>query len=212
MSDVVIGVSAAIEPAGGLTNVWVGCCGKIPARGDFIRLGLPRDFLDCWDAWFAAVLAASRGILGEGWEAAWLEAPVWQFALAPGVCGARAAVGVWMPSVDRVGRYFPLTIVAIADDATAGDLIYSHRGFLDAAIEAGLAALSLDLSPDELMVRILAAAVRQPQAAISASSLQQAQALWWTSGAPRVAAGEIRTAGLPEAETFRAMLDGGQRR
>src|SRR5262249_23889417 len=39
--------------------------------------------------------------------------PIWRFALSPGLCGAGAATGVLMPSVDRVGRYFPLTIVAV---------------------------------------------------------------------------------------------------
>jgi len=213
MSDAVTVVSSATEPAGNLMTARIGCCGKIPSRGDFIRLGLPRDFLDGWDGWFGAMLAASREILGEGWSGAWLEAPVWHFALAAGVCGARTAIGVWMPSVDRVGRYFPLTIAALADDATPESLLCSGGGFLGAAAEAGLAAVTVDLSPDELVARILDAAARPPHpAAVDTSLRPETRALWWTSGAPRVAAAEVLTAGLPDAETFLAMLDGSQRR
>ncbi len=213
MSDVVAAASSATERAGGLAAARIGCCGKIPSRGDFIRLGLPRDFLDVWDGWFGAMLAASRATLGAIWGDAWLEAPVWHFALAPGVCGASAAVGVWMPSVDRVGRYFPLTIAALADEATPESLLGSCGGFLDAASEAGVAAVTGDLSPDELMARILDAAARPPRPAALDASLRPATgALWWTRGAPRVAAGEVLTASLPEAEAFLAMLDGGQSR
>ena len=49
----------------------------------------------------------SRDALGEGWLETYLTAPVWRFALAAGCCGP-AAAGIWLPSVDRVGRYYPL--------------------------------------------------------------------------------------------------------
>jgi type VI secretion system protein ImpM len=42
----------------------------------------------------------------------YLTSPIWRFGLAPGVCGARGWGGVLMPSVDRVGRYFPMAVVA----------------------------------------------------------------------------------------------------
>ena len=31
-----------------------GFYGKLPARGDFVRAALPRDFTDRWDAWLSA--------------------------------------------------------------------------------------------------------------------------------------------------------------
>jgi len=84
--------------------------GKFPARGDFVTRNLPRSFITPWDAWLQAGLAASRDQLGEGWLSVYLESPIWRFVLAAGVCGPETWVGVLMPSVDRVGRYFPLTI------------------------------------------------------------------------------------------------------
>ena len=64
-----------------------GFYGKLPARGDFVRAGLPRDFTDPWDDWLQSVMAGSRSLMGEAWLPAFLEAPVWRFALPPGMCG-----------------------------------------------------------------------------------------------------------------------------
>ena len=71
----------------------VGFYGKLPARGDFVRAALPRDFTDPWDDWLQSVMAGSRTEMGEDWLPAYLEAPVWRFALPPGCCGSRAVSG-----------------------------------------------------------------------------------------------------------------------
>jgi type VI secretion system protein ImpM len=95
--------------------------GKLLAKGDFITRRLPRSFLDPWDSWLQDVIAGSRARMGEAWLDAYLTSPIWRFALSAGLCGEGAAAGVLMPSVDRVGRYFPLTIVAML--ATGADLL-----------------------------------------------------------------------------------------
>jgi type VI secretion system protein ImpM len=95
--------------------------GKLPAKGDFITRRLPRAFLDPWDSWLQDVIGGSRARMGEAWLDAYLTSPIWRFALSAGLCGETAAAGVVMPSVDRVGRYFPLTIVALL--AGAVDLL-----------------------------------------------------------------------------------------
>jgi type VI secretion system protein ImpM len=89
-----------------------GFFGKIPSHGDFVTRDLPRSFLDVWDAWLQSCIAESKAQLGEGWLDVYLTSPIWRFGLMPGVCGPQAAAGVLMPSVDRVGRYFPLTIAS----------------------------------------------------------------------------------------------------
>jgi type VI secretion system protein ImpM len=90
--------------------------GKLVAKGDFVTRRLPRGFLDPWDSWLQDVVGGSRARMGEGWLDAYLTSPIWRFALSPGLCGEVAAAGVLMPSVDRVGRYFPLTIVVLLAD------------------------------------------------------------------------------------------------
>lgn len=65
-----------------------------------------------WDAWLQECMAASRSALGGRWLDVYLTSPAWRFAAAATACGASPVAGLLVPSVDRVGRYFPLTIVA----------------------------------------------------------------------------------------------------
>lgn len=93
----------------------VGFYGKLACRGDFVSRSLPQTFIQPWDQWLAAGIQASQQALGEQWLQAYLVSPLWRFALAPGVCGTDAVVGVLMPSIDRVGRYFPLTVAQVLE-------------------------------------------------------------------------------------------------
>jgi len=88
----------------------LGMYGKIPILGDFVSRGLPADFIHAWDAWLQDSISASRQDLGAEWLDIFLTSPIWRFFLSSGVCGENAWAGVLIPSVDRVGRYFPLTL------------------------------------------------------------------------------------------------------
>lgn len=89
--------------------------GKLPSLGDFASRRLDASFIEPWDGWLAAGLLALREARPEGWLEDYLGSPSWRFLLMPGVlpgeAGGQAWAGVLMPSVDRVGRYFPLTVV-----------------------------------------------------------------------------------------------------
>jgi len=181
----------------------VGFFGKIPARGDFVRSGLPAGFVTQWDAWLQRVLPVSRELMAEEWLPAWLEAPVWRFALDGGVCGPEAVLGLWMPSVDRAGRHFPLTLATAVAGAGAEALAANGGDWLDAAERAGRDALAEDTEPQQL-----AAALTAPPA-IGPGGAQPAEpgCRWWTEGGPRVAARAMQTSGLPDGPTFAGMLD-----
>jgi len=90
----------------------VGFYGKLPCRGDFLQRRVRPQFVEVWDSWLQHCLAESIRQMQERWLEAYLTSPVWRFVLSPGICGDGAYGGVMVPSVDRVGRYFPLTIVA----------------------------------------------------------------------------------------------------
>lgn len=198
-------------PAGALLRgAAVGFCGKLPARGDFVCAGLPRHFVEPWHDWMQRVLAASRQTLGEDWAAAWNEAPIWRFALSPGVCGADAVLGLWMPSVDRIGRHFPLSFAAVAADGDIAALSGEGGGFLDAAEAAGLDALARDIEPDEIAARLLAATWREPKGAgVPPDACRGGGAVWWTDGAPRVPGGTLASRALPDEVEFIGMLQAG---
>jgi type VI secretion system protein ImpM len=92
--------------------------GKLPTKRDFIALGAPRDFLNAWEPWLQSSVSASQAALGEQWQKAFLRAPVWRFWLGADLCGV-STVGAFMPSLDKIGRYFPLTLFACADQGAA---------------------------------------------------------------------------------------------
>lgn len=90
-----------------------GWYGKLPSLGDFASRRLEASFITPWDEWLAEGLDGLRTHQPSAWLDAYLASPVWRFVLMPGTMGLdQAMAGVLMPSVDRVGRYFPLTLTA----------------------------------------------------------------------------------------------------
>lgn len=198
------------RPGAALKRAAVGICGKLPARGDFVALGLPRHFVEPWHDWLQRALGESRDLLGATWLAAWLEAPVWRFALPPGLCGPDPAIGLWMPSVDRVGRHFPLTLAAVSPGGQLSPLLEAGAAFLVAAEAGGRAALSCDLAPDQVLARVAEGATAVPgEMPGTPSDCPPGWASWRSAGSPRVPAVCVSTLGLPDGAAFARMLDAG---
>jgi type VI secretion system protein ImpM len=89
-----------------------GIFGKLPSRGDFVSRRLPAGFVEPWDQWLQGGITCSKEQLAERWLDVYITSPIWRFALSPGVAGQDCWAGVLIPSVDRVGRYFPLTLAS----------------------------------------------------------------------------------------------------
>ena len=87
-----------------------GLFGKLPWEGDFIQRGLPGRFVRPWDTWLSQSLADSRDALGSAWADAYLLSPPWRFVIEPGIIVESGWSGVLVSSIDRVRRYFPLTL------------------------------------------------------------------------------------------------------
>lgn len=134
-----------------------GLFGKLPAKRDFVAPNAPRDFLSVWEPWMQSGVAASRHALGEGWQAAFLKAPIWRFWLGRDLCGG-TMLGAMMPSVDGVGRYFPLTIFARAEP---GETILSpdldpQEAWLSGAEDVLLSALVPETGLDRVLAGLAA--------------------------------------------------------
>lgn len=93
-------------------NALPGIYGKVPVRGDFVVRRLPRSFVEPWDSWLQEAMTCSREQLGEDWLPTYLTSPIWCFVLSAGLCSEQVMAGLLMPSVDKVGRYFPLVLAA----------------------------------------------------------------------------------------------------
>ena len=109
-------------------------------------LGAPQGFVAAWDAWLQAAMLHAQSALGADWDAHYMSAPIWRFSLSPGLAGASRAMGVLMPSVDRVGRRFPLTLMAPLP--ATGRAAASH--FAQKAIFSWLEDLALDSLEDDM--------------------------------------------------------------
>lgn len=93
-----------------------GWYGKLPALGDFASRRLPQNLVAAWDDWLQRGMAYSQEHLATAWLDAYLKAPMWRFVLGERTLDTEVWAGIVLPSVDRVGRYFPLMLCAPLPD------------------------------------------------------------------------------------------------
>lgn len=176
----------------GALPVPVGVFGKLPGRGDFLARDLDPAFTDVWHAWLARELPQARRQLADRFLPAYLQAPIWRFALRGGVAGPEAVTGVMIPSLDAVDREFPLTL------ATHGSL--AAPGWYEAVEELALAALAEDWQAESWLTA-LAALAPSEAAETPGSSVR-----FWSDGSPFVAPGTLVFATLPAGADFQRLL------
>ncbi|MDN3640220.1 type VI secretion system-associated protein TagF [Simiduia curdlanivorans] len=129
----------------------IGIFGKLPAHGDFVERNLPRAFVSVWDEWLQRCLASSQDSAGEQWLDYFLTSPVWRFGLGQGCVDSNAWVGLLVPSVDSVGRYFPITVVIkLSDRADPFDTLLNQGHILDEATDLLVEALHTTIDVDTL--------------------------------------------------------------
>ena len=128
-----------------------GWYGKLPGLGDFVTRRLPPEFVRPWDAWLQEGLAAAQADLGERWIDCYLTAPIWRFVLLPDVIESCGWAGIMMPSVDRVGRQFPLTVaITLPSYAAAAEAVFEEAGWFAGLEAEALAALDVTRDADDL--------------------------------------------------------------
>lgn len=125
--------------------------GKLPATGDFVWRGLPDAFRKHWDFWLTRHIAHLQRH-GHVFPSGGL-----RFSLPS---GGRLAAGVILPSRDKAGRHFPLSLLLLAD----GDL---EPREIDAWCDAALALRPETLAPDDLWQALDALPAAEPTGAAS---------------------------------------------
>ena len=96
-----------------------GAFGKIPSLGDFFTYNLDQVMVENWDNWIQKYMISLKKRLGIRWDQCFMTAPIWRFSLSAGVISDNFTYGVMMPSIDRVGRQFPMTIAATRSDVNS---------------------------------------------------------------------------------------------
>lgn len=211
-----------------------GFFGKVTSHGDFVTRRLPPELVEAWDGWLQQCIHTSKQQLGGEWLAHYLTSPIWRFAAAAGVLGEQAWAGVMMPSVDRVGRHFPLMVAAPARAGTPLlDWVSKGRLWFDDLEDLARDSLGSDFVLEQfdqaLAARVARVATEEDQQACGEPSagwrmpmaepdqvpdgvaqlLLQGHSLWWSEGSPSVAPSLLVCRGMPAPEAFAAMLDGG---
>jgi type VI secretion system protein ImpM len=137
-------------------NASVGFYGKLPIIGDFVSRRLPNEFIKPWDSWLQSAIAASREELGDDWLNSYLTSPIWRFLLSAGVCGDKAVAGIVMPSVDRVGRYYPLTVAVVFEQSPQLPFLFTAgNAWFEQLEDAALTGLegSLDINAFDQLIQ-----------------------------------------------------------
>ncbi|RCU52737.1 type VI secretion system-associated protein TagF [Corallincola luteus] len=213
-----------------------GYCGKLPARRDFVKDGLPEAFEQVWHEWIQSALAVSKEQLGDQWLSCYLTSPIWHFALSSGVCGDETLVGTMIPSVDAIGRHYPFTLVAGVEEAAIH--YWKDRQWGDYTSEKALDVLDDDIDLkkwakgladehplSEVAIEpadLNAVANKGSGIVFSDSGLSSCPAIldqylkeqhdayciWWTEGSELVQQCTLITSKLPLVSQFAAMLDG----
>ena len=207
-----------------------GLFGKLPSHGDFVARNLPPALRVGWEAWLDAGLDRSRQMLGDKWLELYLSSPVWHFAVASGCCGGQPFAGVMIPSVDRVGRYFPLSILAaVSPQHSAAEIALGGKAWFERAEAVALSCLAdgfdfagfeQDLAREafpplgpnvvtSLEVPVADAEGLGDMSLLLGRLLERSgvrYSLWWTSGSPSIAACCRAFQGLPPPEDFARLL------
>lgn len=210
-----------------------GIFGKLPSHGDFIQRQLPNSFIVPWDEWLQRAVHGSRELLGERWLDYYLTSPIWRFALSPGVLDEHAWAGVLVPSVDSVGRYFPLTLACASSEQRNpfAVQISAESCYLQMS-ELAIEALQQGLLVDDLFERM----PTMPEGALNTSlssigrealwvsgeseitkhvsSLlehfcllqHQSYSLWWCAGSQYLSPTTLLSPGLPDPNLYCSML------
>lgn len=97
-------------------NDRIGFYGKLPSHGDFVSEGLDRELVGAFDNWLQTGMHACADVFADRWSAVFSNSPPLRFIIERGIWGRSAYAGVLLPSKDRVGRKFPLIVLAQLND------------------------------------------------------------------------------------------------
>lgn len=165
-----------------------GWYGKLPGMGDFAQRRLPNRFVSVWDRWLQNGFEHLRGLNAE-WAKSYLEGHVWFFMLGPSVIGPKPWIGLLVPSVDSVGRYFPMTIAVeliaemgmpesdLNEEITGGNIGET----LSAFAQATLHAIEIDLAAEDFDLSLAQASLAALQVSSYVDTPRAARSTWHTS-------------------------------
>ncbi|WP_226665405.1 type VI secretion system-associated protein TagF [Microbulbifer aggregans] len=210
-----------------------GIFGKLPAHGDFIQRDLPSSFVNAWDDWLQRAVHGSRELVGERWLEYYLTSPIWRFALSPGVLNGQIWAGILVPSVDSVGRYFPITMaVPLPHGTTPFEIQVAAAPWYKSLSELAVEGLQSGLMVDQVLERFPETPVVHAQGSVAElenglitstatgtivdnypamldsfyREKYSSYSLWWCAGSQHLAPTTLLSPGLPDPTVYCSML------
>lgn len=187
----------------------IGFFGKLPTHGDFVSSALGLRLQGELDQWIRGGLIALETALDTEWRRLFHATSAWRFVIRSGIWAPGAVAGVLLPSQDRVGRSFPLVIVAQLQKFSGQlrDLCEDDSWFT-----AAEALAETSEKPDFEMRRFIEAIKRlrppfvdsrgAPQSTTPAGDTPPPASLWWRISPGTRQGKGFRTMAAPTAEDF----------
>ena len=128
--------------------------GKLPSAADFVGRRMPHAMETDWDNWIRSGMDQLRHEGGTKWQERFVRCPIWFFMYPTQTQGVLAA-GAIAPSIDRVGRYYPITVMAFSPPHTEGFTDDAQVGrFFSAVRSAVIDARRIPLTVEQMDERI----------------------------------------------------------
>ncbi|MGH1369548.1 MAG: type VI secretion system-associated protein TagF [Maritimibacter sp.] len=209
----------------------LGLMGKHPGYGDFLKTGISDDIAEALTAWLDPVLMSLRDEMADNWAPFWDGAQDLRFWVGRAVLG-RTLVGVLRPWRDRVGRRYPLLLIAESaavlppvlapKDQAPWEALHAHlhamtpgqgaKALLDGLkapipredeVTAGTGPTVWAHHPEGDLAQLLESA-----APVDADRAQLARSYWWATGGAGRSSVWMGTPGLPQAPALGWLLAG----
>jgi type VI secretion system protein ImpM len=217
----------------------LGWYGKLPAVGDFSARGLDGSLLTILGDWCAQgmeTISTHNG--GEDWREAYMLSPVWSFVMNAEVWSDEPLAGCMAPSVDRVGRCYPLIIVRSIINGELGRILPPRNDWLQRADMVIRQAVSGKIAVDDVMPGVVNGDNLEGHAFDTGSTEsilnelgisdggdkpsnyfswpelntvfyeRPGRSFWWAEPSPKQPPRQIIHAGNPDAQLFSLLMGG----
>ncbi|MBM3546281.1 MAG: type VI secretion system-associated protein TagF [Alphaproteobacteria bacterium] len=119
-------------PSNPVIATTIGFFGKLPATGDFVVRGFERPVVSALTVWTDQLVSHLRRGAGEDWAAVFDRLQPIAWVAGEGVCGPGVFAGLMRPSMDRVGRRYPLIVgVALRPGRRVVPIAAAAQGWFD---------------------------------------------------------------------------------